>query len=333
MTQTSHTETATSLPRARPTTSPTGPAAVPTAVLAACALTLAAAVLRLALPAPSGPWQQLLPAWVAVPGPLVAGAAVLAGRHAPAWTSRLTWLACGLLAVTAADGIAFDVVGGIMHGISAVTGDPLPVALALDVPGITVRLLAGATALLVGRRALGMQRAARGACTACGTGVRGWSWTGAVWPGYAACVLALGYATEKIHWGLGGTVGLASPDAFGDDVHLWTPGLGDTAVLALIGAGIALALVRPWGRRIPRWALLSAAALGSAMLVPVGVMGTVVTLRDLGELLSGGASIGLQPWVFVIEYPWFLAWGLTLGSAAVCYHLRTRHRCRACDGA
>lgn len=301
--------------------------------LAACVATLLAVAARSLLASPPQSAVELLPGWVAAAGALLGALAGLATLRSPTAVPQravlaATWIACALLVVETADGIAFDVVGVVMHAVSAVTGDPLPIALAVDWPGIAVRVLAAVTAVLLGRQALTRQRAAQARCAACGRTAAGRERSLPSWPAYAACVLALGYAAEKIYWGLGGTFGLASEDAFGD-VHLWTPGLGDTAVLALVGAGLALALVRPWGRRLPRWLLLAPAALGTLMLIPVGILGTYGTLRNFSELSSGGA-IGLEPWVFLLQYPWFLAWGLTLGAAAVAFHDRTRGPCRTC---
>jgi hypothetical protein len=337
--------------------------------LAACGVVTAAAVARIRLPAPAEPPPELLPTAVAIAGATLGAASLFllrrpgrpetgtAGsgppraatgpRRAPpggAAAARVRsrapvvalWSASALLVAEAADGIAFDVVGTVMNAVSAVTGEPLPLALRPDVPGIAMRLAAAAAGTLLVVTAVTEQRAARDACARCGRATAGGagpvgsaSWIRATAPGYAAVALALGYAAEKVYWGLGGTLGLATDDAFGD-VRLWTPGLGDTAVLALIGATIALALVRPWGRRLPRWMPLTGAVLGAMMLIPVGVMGTYGTLARLEELSDTEAGIALEPWVFMIEYPWFFAWGVSLALAAVSFHHRTRSRCHAC---
>lgn len=295
--------------------------------LVACAATLVVAAARAVLPGAAGLAPELLPEPVAVAGAVLGGLAVLAsGGGRPRRAVRgVTWGACALLLAVTADGIAFDVVGVMVHAVARITGDPLMLPLTVDWPGIAVRVLSGATAALLGLRALAAGRAARRACTCCGGVAAPGRWAPG-WPAYTACALALGYAAEKVYWGLGGTLGLARPDAFGD-VHLWAPGLGDTAVLALVGTGIALALVRPWGRRLPSWLPLSGAVLGSLMLVPVGIMGAYGTVSQWPP--SG--DLALEPWVFLIEYPWFLAWGLALGAAAVAFRRRSRGPCGACS--
>ncbi|GAB3143652.1 hypothetical protein [Microbispora hainanensis] len=272
------------------------------------------------------------------------------------------------LAGTGASGIAFDIVGGIMAGIEAVTGEPGVVDLGVDLPMAAARAaaLAVGTTLLV--TAVRRRRRARGACERCGQrqahGATGHGTTGrdaagreerddagcpspagggretwqgqgswqrlSVRAGYLTVLLAAGYGALKVQWGLGGTVGLTDPRAFGD-VHLWTPGLGDTGVLALIGMALGLGFARTWRPplRMPRWMPLTAAFVGSVMLVPVGVLGTGLRVAvALG--LANPSLEGISPWVFDVIYPWFLAWGLAMGTAAVGYHHRTRGVCRAC---
>lgn len=124
-------------------------------------------------------------------------------------------------------------------------------------------------------------------------------------------LLAAGYGALKVQWGLGGTVGLADPRALGlGFARTWRPPLR-------------------MPRWMPRWMPLTAAFVGSVMLVPVGVLGTGLRVAvALG--LANPSLEGVSPWVFDVIYPWFLAWGLAMGAAAVGYHHRTRGVCRAC---
>ncbi|MEN3539471.1 hypothetical protein AAH991_30475 [Microbispora sp. ZYX-F-249] len=279
----------------------------------------------------------------------------------PARTGALTTAAAAVaglaLAGAGASGIAFDIVGGIMAGIAAVTGESGVVDLGFDPPMAAARAaaLAAGTTLLV--TAVRRRRRARGACSRCGrrpdngaadngaAGHGGRDDAGRTSPagggretwqrlsvraGYLTVLLAAGYGALKVQWGLGGTVGLTDPRAFGD-VHLWTPGLGDTGVLALIGMALGLGFARTWRPplRMPRWMPLTAASVGSVMLVPVGVLGTGQRVAvALG--LAQPSLEGVSPWVFDVIYPWFLTWGLAMGTAAAGYHYRTRGVCRAC---
>ena len=72
------------------------------------------------------------------------------------------------------------------------------------------------------------------------------------WPGYVAAVAALGYAAPHFWWGAG--ISAMLPGDFATAPHgdleaaigYWMMG-----ALAVFGAVLSLALVRPWGRRMP----------------------------------------------------------------------------------
>ncbi|WP_163573668.1 hypothetical protein [Fodinicola feengrottensis] len=70
------------------------------------------------------------------------------------------------------------------------------------------------------------------------------------WSGYAGLVWALAYIPIHIYWAFGGSaafLGLARTNA---DFQIANWG----ASVVLLGAGLtAFALVRPWGRLLPRW--------------------------------------------------------------------------------
>jgi hypothetical protein len=76
--------------------------------------------------------------------------------------------------------------------------------------------------------------------------------------GYVACAWALAFAAVSFYWAAGGTSGA---DTIGPALTslalardpefiaiLWA-----TGVLKVVAALLALALVRPWGRLLPRW--------------------------------------------------------------------------------
>lgn len=157
------------------------------------------------------------------------------------------------------------------------------------------------------------------------------AWDMRVWSiraAYAAAVPALAYAALKLQWGFGGTVGLTDPTVFAG-VKPWSPGMGDTAVMAMVGVGVALAMAHGWPR-LPRWVLLTPAVIGCLMLLPVGVLGTanVVVAGVTGTL--AGQHGGLAPWVVGMIYPTFLLWGVLLAVVTIGYHHRTRRPCRRC---
>lgn len=82
--------------------------------------------------------------------------------------------------------------------------------------------------------------------------------------GYAACVLALLYAAVSFYWAAGGTAGLGTLGGQLEELgRARDPGIIAlvlaTGVLKVVAGVIALALVRQWGRALPRRVLLAAA--------------------------------------------------------------------------
>lgn len=150
--------------------------------------------------------------------------------------------------------------------------------------------------------------------------IRSWS---PAWAGYAACIWAVVFATMSFYWAIGGTAGLdtLSPTiqklARARDSQyiaiVWI-----TGVLKLIGGGFALSLVRPWGRKFPRWPLLIAAWGAAVVLL---VHGADFMIRGV---LWGTGLISVPDPVdstVVLGYtflwgPWWLGGGSLFGVAA-----------------
>src|SRR5260221_6202086 len=92
---------------------------------------------------------------------------------------------------------------------------------------------------------------------------------------YAAAIIAFGYALMSLYWALGGH-GLVS--TIGGYVEQFARRGGALPVLVAIAATLAkvaggllaLALVRPWGRVVPRRWLLIGSAGASVLLVGYG---------------------------------------------------------------
>ncbi|WP_274029408.1 hypothetical protein [Streptomyces sp. MMBL 11-1] len=207
-----------------------------------------------------------------------------------------------------------------------------------------VFLVAGGA--VFGLSVLAHQRRVREACAYCG---RGPARTGprprVDWIGYAAAVLPLlGFAVPHWLWALGVPFGIPQENAD----ELSKPGLA-VAVAALgavaAAAGVAtLALVRPWGervpaavpfiggRKLPKTLVMGPPLLAAAALTPYGLWGIVATIgyalglvRPAEGKLEGIEHVGNQ-----LTYATFFAWGVSLGAAAIVYHYRTRGACRRC---
>jgi hypothetical protein len=133
-----------------------------------------------------------------------------------------------------------------------------------------------------------------------------------MWAAYAACVLALLHAAASFYWAGGGTAGLSTIGGALEQLGrarepaliavVWAVGL----LKALAGL-LALALVRPWGRAFPRRVLLTAAWGGAVLLTAYGGLFT------LGGMTADWTALR---WHAFFWDPWFLVWGLLLGTAA-----------------
>lgn len=110
------------------------------------------------------------------------------------------------------------------------------------------------------------------------------------WPAYAAAAAAWSFALVSLYWALGGTAGL---DTLGGGIEELArardPRIlganGVAAALKVLGGVLALALVRPWCLRLPRWLLLTAAWGGASLLILYGALQEAgVALVALGVL-------------------------------------------------
>src|SRR3990170_4827857 len=90
------------------------------------------------------------------------------------------------------------------------------------------------------------------------------------------------------------------------------------AVLKLAGGALALALVQPWGRRLPRRPLVVAARIGAVLLTVYGTVQLVgVLLAHVGVVEPATpVAPAVAYWRLLLWEPWFAVWGLLLGAAA-----------------
>lgn len=154
---------------------------------------------------------------------------------------------------------------------------------------------------------------------------------GARWPAYAAAWCALIFAVLTLFWALGGTFLL---DTIGQQVLRLARARDTTfvvagwvsALLKVAGAVLALALVQPWGGRIPRRLLLGTATTGAVVLVLYGGLQIVVQVLVLVGVVATSQEMdrrGFYGHLFIWD-PWFLVWGVLLGWATFGYARRPR---------
>lgn len=173
------------------------------------------------------------------------------------------------------------------------------------------------------------QRLGKAAPRASGRPVPGGGSVAPRWPGYAAAAAAFLFAGVSLYWGLGGTAGVSSLGGRIEELAV----ARDRTLMAFVWASVvvkgaigvlALALVQPWGRRLPRCRLLPAAWTAAALLTLYGVLQeTSVVLVKFGviETPEPRDSSALL-WRLLVWEPWFLVWGVLLGLAA--HHARRR---------
>ena len=138
---------------------------------------------------------------------------------------------------------------------------------------------------------------------------------------YGAAGLALLYALVSAYWTLGGTALLSTVG--GPVEELARRGgpaavaLGAAVTMAKVGGAVlSLALVQPWGQRLPRRLLESTALVGGAVLTLYG--GLLVLVGGaalLGLLGSPPADPTALRWHVLVWDLWFLLWGVLLAAA------------------
>ena len=98
----------------------------------------------------------------------------------------------------------------------------------------------------------------------------------------------------------------------------------------VVGGLLALALVRPWGRMVPRGWLLSSSAGASALLVVYGGLTVLLGALVLSGVIHPAGSVDRTAlrWHVGVWDLWFLVWGILLAPATVGYWRRTATRAR-----
>ncbi|MEU3462175.1 hypothetical protein ABZ721_19845 [Streptomyces sp. NPDC006733] len=136
----------------------------------------------------------------------------------------------------------------------------------------------------------------------------------------AACVP---YLTLKIAWLSGSTVGIPPGSSLRDLLH--DPAFYAVNVLTVVMdvavVVLAVALTRPWGRRLPAWPLVLPGWIATGLIAPILVGFPLVTAVSL---LTGGRSTPaadpwLDEWVFGVVYTGFGVQGLALGTLFTLY--------------
>ncbi|MFD8534231.1 hypothetical protein ACFV0L_43175 [Streptosporangium canum] len=148
----------------------------------------------------------------------------------------------------------------------------------------------------------------------------------AMWLGIAALAP---YILMKTYWAFGGNAGRPAGDLGAGmrangapETLVWMEQHGiDFTVLGALGGMLLLAaLARPWGERLPRWALLVPGWAGALVLAPYGF----ATLIASAVGFTVGDAEGWSSWVGYVGGLAFAGLGLSLALCARSYQRRTR---------
>ena len=150
---------------------------------------------------------------------------------------------------------------------------------------------------------------------------------------HAAAIAAFAYALLSLYWAVGGR-GLVS--TVGGYVAQFARRGGAVPVVVALAATaakvagglLALALVRPWGRLVPRRWLLAGAAAASALLAGYGAVNVAAGALVLSGVIhpAGRVDRTALRWHAGVWDLWFLVWGILLALATAGYRRRTASR-------
>ncbi|MFF5260841.1 hypothetical protein ACFY4C_18025 [Actinomadura viridis] len=149
----------------------------------------------------------------------------------------------------------------------------------------------------------------------------------AAWAGAAALIP---YVVMKTYWAFGGTAGRPGGDLAAQlrangapEALVWMErhGLDFTVLGAIVGAALLMALVSPWGARLPRWSLLAPGWAGALSLTPYGL--ATMVAAPLG--ITIGDTDGWSSWVGIVGGLAFAGLGAALGMCSWSHQQRTRH--------
>ncbi|MPY53347.1 hypothetical protein [Streptomyces acidicola] len=143
--------------------------------------------------------------------------------------------------------------------------------------------------------------------------------------GYGAALALSPYLLIKVSWVVGSLLGLA-PIGEGFNLAGWVLLNTVTTGMAGLGIALALALVRPWGMRIPGWLVAFCAWTGAGFLVSILPYAVLTTVLDAGRgsaADSGRGDSSMPGWEAALIQFGFIGMGSGLALALPAY-LRRR---------
>jgi len=140
---------------------------------------------------------------------------------------------------------------------------------------------------------------------------------------YAAAAWGVLFSLVHVYWLAGGRAGLPNGQSIFDNTPLLIIDVVAIPVSA-IAAALALALVRPWGERLPRRMLL-AGTWGATALMIVHALPSTVDWAALAVGAKSSSELTAEERFATFLYePWFMAGGVLFGLAALAFQLGRR---------
>jgi hypothetical protein len=152
------------------------------------------------------------------------------------------------------------------------------------------------------------------------------------WPGYASVAWLVAFAVSHIVLAI-----FPGDDPTGDGPWGYTAYIVYDLVLvgmSIVGAVVASATVRPWGRALPRWTVLTSLWIGSVLLIVRGIPGmaenvlTVTGIAPHGLLgtINGVAAdhSTMEFWSGMAINTYFFLGAVVLVPATVSYARQSR---------
>ena len=96
-----------------------------------------------------------------------------------------------------------------------------------------------------------------------------------------------------------------------------------SAILKIFSGFVALALIKPWGRRVPRWILLLLAWGAGTLLFVHGGLFFVVGILAMSGTIHVSTPETLLHWYTFLWGPWWLVGGILFLGAAWIYFRRS----------
>lgn len=142
---------------------------------------------------------------------------------------------------------------------------------------------------------------------------------------YAAAAWSFLFAAISFYWAMGGTIGVETlGSAFTDPAitndPVFVAFVWITGVLKLLAGVLALALVQPWGRRLPR-ALIRIGAWGGGILLTLYGVALLIQhglmVAGVADLPASIGSMAAARWHLFFWDPFWLLGGILFLAAAI----------------